>query len=110
MRVDELFICMGVKHSFTGNGAAGWRRNLTLIPASGGTTGSGNRITPPFWLGSLGELGVAAGVATPAILFLAGELAVVAAILSIFVDKALASGVGAFAYLRKRRHVLLRYQ
>ena len=63
-----------------------------------------------LWLGSLGELGVAAGVATPAILFLAGKLAVVAAILGILADEALASGVGAFAYLRKRRHVLLRYQ
>ena len=57
MRVDELFICMGVKHSFTGNGAAGWRRNLTLIPASGGTTGSGNRITPPFVAWQSGRTG-----------------------------------------------------
>jgi hypothetical protein len=63
-----------------------------------------------LWLGSLGELGIAASVATPAILLLAGELAVVAAIFGILAYEALASGVGAFAHLRKRRHALLRYQ
>jgi hypothetical protein len=58
-------------------------------------------------LGCLRKLGVAACVPAPAVFLFAGELAVVAAVFSVFAYKAVTSGVGAFAYLRSRWHEIL---